>query len=558
MKKIILILLIGLLYDSAWAQDKYAIMLTDKNNSPYSFANPSAYLSQLAINRRVQYGIALDSMDLPVNPNYIAALQNAGAIILNTSKWLNSVTVDVSGNANALGTILTLPFVKQAIVAARPLPPVADHNKFSFEMQSLEQKQTSLQKVAAVSSFYNYGNALNQIQMLNGDKLHDLGYRGNGKIIAILDAGFYNADNMTAFDSLRANNRIIATYDFVSHDTNVYDDHTHGAMCFSIIGANDPGNIVGTAPEASFLLFRSEDAFTEKLIEEYNWATAAEVADSAGADVISSSLGYSVFDDASMNHTYADMNGRTTPISIAANMAARKGIIVVSSAGNEGNSAWHYITAPADADSILTIGAVDASGAYASFSSTGPSFDGRIKPTVVAQGQGTFVSDPFSNIVFAGNGTSFSCPVIAGLATCLWQAFPMANNMQIISAIIQSASQYNNPDSLLGYGIPDFDSAKSTLLSVFNPFAGYDDFIKSVYPNPFNDLVNIDFYADSNRKYELDVFDITGKKVVSSDGVFQPYTLSSISLNTTLWSKGVYVIRIITNKGVYKARLVKQ
>lgn len=556
MKKIYLLILIFITSQELYSQNRYAVMLTDKNNSTYSFSNPSAYLSQRAINRRLQFGITLDSLDLPVNSTYLAAIQNTGAVILNTSRWLNEVTVDVSANPGALSAINALPFVKQTKLAARTTN--RSNSKYSFEMESLMHRQSQTQKVASTSSFYNYGNALNQIQMLHGDNLHDLGFRGDGKIIAMLDAGFLRADSMTAFDSLRAHNRILSTYDFVDHNSNVYDDHTHGSMCFSIIGANDPGNIVGTAPEASFLLYRSEDAATEKLIEEYNWATAAETADSAGADIISSSLGYSVFEDSTMNHTYNDMDGRTAPISIAANIASRKGIVVVSSAGNEGNGQWHYITAPADADSILTIGAVDAAGVYASFSGTGPSFDGRIKPTVVAQGQGTFVSDPYSNVVFSGNGTSFSCPVIAGLVASLWQAIPSANNMQIINAIVQSASQYSNPDSLLGYGIPNFDSARNSLLAVFNPYYGKGDFIEKIFPNPFKNQLNINFYADSNSQYTSEIFDLSGKRVMVKRGEFVPFTINNINLATANMGKGVYLLRITTDKNVFQARILKQ
>lgn len=556
MKKVYALILIFLISQELYSQNRYAVMLTDKNNSTYSLSNPSAYLSPRAINRRLQFGIAIDSSDLPVNATYLTAIQNTGAVILNTSRWLNEVTVDVSANPSALATINALPFVKQTKLASRNSNKTS--SKYSFEMESLMQRQSQTQKVASSTAYYNYGNALNQIQMLHGDKLHDLGFRGDGRIIAMLDAGFYRVDSMTAFDSLRAHNRIIATYDFVDHNSNVYDDHTHGSMCFSIIGANDPGNIVGTAPEASFLLYRSEDAATEKLIEEYNWATAAEAADSAGADIISSSLGYTRFDDSTMNHTYNDMDGRTAPISIAANIASRKGIVVVSSAGNEGNGQWHYISAPADADSILTIGAVDAAGAYASFSGTGPSADGRIKPTVVAQGQGTFVSDPYSNTVFSGNGTSFSCPVIAGLVASLWQAIPSASNMQIINAIVQSASQYSNPDSLLGYGIPNFDSARNALLAVFNPYYGKGDFIEKIFPNPFKNQLNINFYADSNSQYTTEIFDLSGKRVMVKYGKFVPYTINSISLATANLGKSVYVLRITTEKHVFQSRILKQ
>ncbi len=558
MQRFLLLIFIFLFSQTVKAQNRIAVLLNDKGGTPYTLSNPSAYLSQQAIARRTQASIAIDSTDLPVNPAYINAIKNTGAIILNTSKWLNEVTVDVSSAPNALAAINGLPFVKQTKVVGRPSANGHHVNKYSFVLQNLSYMQHQLQKVASTSSFYNYGYAQNQIKMIDGDKLHDMGYRGNGKIIAMLDAGFFNVDVMTAFDSLRAHNRIIDTYDFVDHQTNVYDDHSHGAMCFSIIGANDPGNIIGTAPEASFYLFRSEDAFTENPVEEYNWATAAEAADSVGADIISSSLGYFTFDDSTLSHTYADLDGRTTPIAIAATMAARKGMIVVNSAGNEGNNPWHYIISPGDADSIITVGAVDSVEQYAFFSSTGPAADGRVKPTVSAQGMGTYVSSPYDNSVFSGNGTSFSCPVIAGMVACLWQSVPSATNMQIIEAVKQSASQYLNPDSLLGYGIPNFDSARMMLLSVNNPNFGKGDFIENVYPNPFSNTLNINFYADSNRKYSAEIFDITGKLLAKKTGIFNPYIINSFQLNTQTFAKGVYTLRIITDKGVYKRKLIKQ
>jgi len=558
MPRFLLLIFILLFSQTVSAQNRIAVLLNDKGGTPYTLSNPSAYLSQQAIARRTQASIAIDSTDLPVNPAYINAIKNTGAVVLNTSKWLNEVTVDVSSAPNALAAINGLPFVKQTKVVGRPSTNGHHVNKYSFVMQNLSYKQHQLQKVASTSSFYNYGYAQNQIKMIDGDKLHDMGYRGNGKIIAMLDAGFFNVDVMTAFDSLRAHNRIIDTYDFVDHQTNVYDDHSHGAMCFSIIGANDPGNLIGTAPEASFYLFRSEDAFTENPIEEYNWATAAEAADSVGADIISSSLGYFTFDDSTLSHTYADLDGRTTPIAIAATMASRKGMIVVNSAGNEGNNPWHYIISPGDADSIITVGAVDSVEQYAFFSSTGPAADGRVKPTVSAQGMGTYVSSPCDNSVFSGNGTSFSCPVIAGMVACLWQSVPSATNMQIIEAVKQSASQYLNPDSLLGYGIPNFDSARMMLLSVNNPNFGKGDFIENIYPNPFSNTVNINFYADSNRKYSAEIFDITGKLLAKKTGIFNPYIINSFQLSTPTFAKGVYTIRIITDKGVYKRKLIKQ
>lgn len=271
---------------------------------------------------------------------------------------------------------------------------------------------------------FNYGQATGQTQMIAMDALHNLGYAGEGMLIALLDGGFLDANIMPSLDSVFSNNQVLATWDFVSNDANVYDDNWHGASVFSCIAANVPGEMVGTAPHAQFLLLRSEDVSSEYIIEEYNYAAAAEFADSAGADVIHSSLGYTKFDDASQDHTYADMNGNTAPATIAADLAAKKGIIVTSSAGNEGNSQWNYISVPADGDSVLAVGAVDQQAMYSSFSSNGPSADGRVKPDVAAVGGSTFLFMPFNPSVVQASGTSFSGPIIAGAAACLWQSWP--------------------------------------------------------------------------------------------------------------------------------------
>ena len=261
--------------------------------------------------------------------------------------------------------------------------------------------------------------------MLKGDILHNRDLKGKGKLIAILDAGFSRVDEMIAFEELFAENRILGTKDFVQRNNNVFDEHTHGMMVLSTMGAENKGQIIGTSPEASFWLLRTEDVDSENLIEEYNWLCAAEFADSVGADIINSSLGYTTFDDAGQNHTYTDMDGRTAPVSIAATIAAQKGMIVVNSAGNSGSGSWHFIGAPADADSILSVGAVDENADFAWFSSYGPSFDGRVKPTVVAQGRNTIVATS-NNGTLTGNGTSFSSPIVAGLSACLWEAHPLS------------------------------------------------------------------------------------------------------------------------------------
>ncbi|MCD4730436.1 MAG: S8 family serine peptidase [Bacteroidales bacterium] len=448
------------------APDKYWVRFTDKNNSPYSIENPQAFLSQKAIDRRITQGILVVENDLPVNPSYISAVVNTGATLLNISKWYNSVTVYTNDPA-VLIAINALPFVlstnkisnSQAVSGKKSKKPF-------FENESMtEIPEGNLIKGNSSGQSYDYGQAFNQINMLNGIALHDLGYDGADMTIAVLDAGFLNTNILSAFDSLWINNQILGYKDFVDPlNPNIFGSHSHGTNVLSTMGANLPNQMVGTAPKANYWLLRSEDAPTEYLVEELNWVSAAEFADSAGVDVINSSLGYTTFDDPSQDHTYQDMDGNTTPITNGGDLAASKGILVVNSAGNSGNSSWQYIGAPADGDSVFSIGAVDASGNYASFSSTGPTYDGRIKPNVVAQGLGSSIISASSGDVISGSGTSFSSPITAGMVTCLWQAHPDKRITEIMDAIQQSASLANTPNMLMGYGIPDYYLAH-TLLS---------------------------------------------------------------------------------------------
>lgn len=556
MKKFLLLLIAVCLFQhNIFGQDKYVVKLTDKNGSPFSVSNPSAYLSTRAIQRRANQGISVTANDLPVNPNYILQIAGTGASIIGHSKWLNTVTIQTN-NPGVLTAIQGFSFVQTVNNVARMGYTPSTNNKFELERNFLERKPVS--SVQQRTSSFNYGDAFNQIQMINGVSLHDAGSTGDGMVIAVIDAGFFNADNMNVFDSLRAANKIIATWDFVADDANVYDDDTHGSYCFSIMGANLPGVMVGTAPHASYYLLRSEDAPTENIIEEYNWAEAAEYADSVGADVISSSLGYSEFDNSAMNHTYADMDGNTTPCSIAADIAASKGILVVNAAGNQGNGFWHYITAPSDADSIICVGAVDDLGNYAGFSSTGPSSDGQVKPTVAAQGAGTYVADIANGGTFPGNGTSFACPVIAGMSACLWQCNPNATNMQIINAIIQSASQSSSPDSLKGYGIPNYLNACSILLNVNAGFIGKGDRV-DVFPNPvYDNEINFNFYADvTGKEINISLYDVSGKIVYKEDKVVSPRRNNNISIRKFL-AKGIYMLQVNTPDNVFTEKLIRQ
>ncbi len=465
MSTLLLMALLSTILFSQVAPDKYWVRFTDKNNSPYSINNPEQFLSQKAIDRRVAQGIPIVENDLPVNPAYVQAVINTGATLLNISKWFNSVTVYTT-SPGVIAAINQLPFVLSVGKSNSEInQPEETTAKPFFENETYgEIPEGGLTKGPASGQSYNYGSAYNQIYMLNGIALHDLGYDGAGMTIAILDAGFLNANTIPAFSYLWNNNKILGYKDFVDPaNPNIFGSHSHGTSVLSTMGANLPGQFIGTAPQANYWLLRSEDGGSEYLIEELNWASAAEYADSVGADVINSSLGYTTFDNPLQNHTYQDMDGNTTPITIAADIAVSKGMIVVNSAGNEGSSSWYYIGAPADGDSVFSIGAVNASGTYASFSSHGPTSDGQMKPDVVAQGSGTTIINAYTGNVSTGSGTSFSSPVTAGMVASLWQAHPNKRNTEILEAIRQSGSLAANPNYQLGYGIPNYLTAHNLL-----------------------------------------------------------------------------------------------
>ena len=517
------ILLVALFFSSICqaqvAPDKYWVKFTDKNNSPYSVNNPEAFLSQQAIDRRTAHEIPVVENDLPVISAYIDSVANTGATLLNVSKWFNSVTI-YTEDPSVIVAIDALPFVKVVDkISSNQIIPGDQKEKPFFKNESENEiPDKEILRGNTSGQGYDYGQAWNQINMLNGIPLHDLGFDGKDMTIAILDAGFLNADDLSAFDSLWINNQILGYKDFADPiNPDIFDSHTHGTKVLSTMGANLPGEMVGTAPKANYWLLRSEYGPTEYLIEELNWASAAEFADSVGADVINSSLGYTTFDDPSHDHTYQDMDGNTTPITIAADLAASKGMIVVNSAGNSGNSAWLYIGAPADGDSVFSIGAVNSEGNYASFSSIGPTADGRVKPDVVAQGSGSAIVSAYSGNVVSGSGTSFSSPITAGMVACLWQANPTKRNTEIMDAIRQSASLANTPNMLLGYGIPDYYKADSLL---------YDPVMKEIKLNiklflegPFNgeDMnATLNTLLTPDQPYNTPPFNYPGEEQVTA------------------------------------------
>ncbi len=446
---------------------RHIVWLRNKGGNTFSLGTPSAFLSARALQRRANQQLNLDSTDLPVTTSYVNALRAiSGVTLLNVSKWLNAVCIQITGSA-ALTAVQQLPFVQStAGLAARGMDGrIRDKFIESQLITPLQDAGADLQKING--DFYSYGaSAAAEIKLHKGDFLHNIGLRGQGIQIAVLDGGFFSYNSLRAFDSVNRNGQILSTWDFIARNATVSDDHPHGMQCLSTIAANIPGQFVGKAPQASFHLFRTEDVNSEYPIEEFNWVCAAERADSIGADLISSSLGYYDFDDPAFNYSYNQLNGNTTLSVRGADLAAKKGLLVFNSAGNEGNTAWRNIVTPADGDSVLAIGAVNTQGIVGSFSSYGPAPGGRIKPDLASVGVAAVVQGPSNNIGTA-NGTSFACPNMAGLGACLWQGFPEYNNMKIAEALKRSGSRYANPDDRMGYGIPDLQQAFSWLLAAY-------------------------------------------------------------------------------------------
>ncbi len=526
---------------------QYWIQFTDKNNTPFELSQPLEFLSQRALDRRSAQAINLSESDLPVDPAYIQAVLDEGTIYLTHSKWLNSVSVHIPDSA-ILQAVLDLPFVVNHSAVGKTEKP-ASNSKFDLEI-------TSKGGGAISTPEEDYGFAFNQIDMLGGIGLHEAGFKGEGMLIAVLDAGFPHVDVHSIFDSLHFNNRLISTWDFVAQNDSVYNDHPHGMMVLSTMAAYEPGTMIGTAPEASYLLLRTEDAGTEYPIEEDYWVAGAEYADSAGADIINSSLGYTTFLNPIFDHTYADMDGNTTHGAIGADIAASKGILVVNSAGNSGASAWQYIGTPADGDSVLAIGAVDANGDYANFSSIGPSSDGDIKPNVCAQGQQSAIINESGEVVF-GNGTSFSSPILAGMAACLWQANPSLTNMEIFHAIEESAHKFTNPDDFYGNGIPNFAMA-NLILSGFTPSNLDESELFPIYPNPFVNSIDGAFYSSAKQDVVIRLVNNLGqemKRMEAAVGETCAVTFRFTGLQNM--SEGIYYVQVESDSGKYQQKMVK-
>lgn len=479
---------------------KFRIWLKDKGDSPYRLESPETFLSEKALMRRTRQGIAVDSTDLPVNESYVRTIEECGVRKVVVSKWLNSVVV-AAGDSSVLPKIDRLPFVKKSELVWENTSP-----RLNFFVDAIETEE----RPSKLKSTHRYGSALFQLSMHNGIQLHEAGFRGEGMTIAVIDAGFLNIDRNRTISM----NRIAGTRDFVEPESNVYELHNHGAFVLSAMLSNLEGVYIGTAPEASYWLLRSEDGDSEYPVEEDYWAAAVEFADSVGVDVVNSSLGYMIFDNAALNHVHEELDGKTAFITRAAVAGSDKGMLIVNSAGNEGYNPWRKISFPADAPGILTVGAVDREYIPADFTGQGYTADGRIKPDVTGLGVGTNLISIYGEPV-TNSGTSFSSPVVAGLAACLWQALPHLTNKEIIRLLQENASLSTTPDSLAGYGIPDVYAAYEYGLTSVRSYPDGDAPEIHLYPNETGNILFIRNIPPDEMPYIVQIYTTDGQRLVN-------------------------------------------
>ncbi|MGB5419509.1 S8 family serine peptidase [Algibacter sp.] len=504
MKKVLLLFFVSsCLNFNLYAQLEDAwVYLADKENVTTSIANPLSILTQKAIDRKNAHGVAIDERDVPVNESYITQINNtSGITVLAKSKWFNAL--HVRGTQFNIISLTAFSFVTEIDFADKSL------NSKSAITKPKQSRLFKESKLESVLTTFNYGDASPQIEMIKGDKLHLADYTGTGMTVAVLDAGFPNVNTMAAFQRLHNAGNVLGSYDFVNRDVNVYTGTTsnHGTLVLSDMAGYVENQFVGTAPDASYYLFITEDAPNENPVEESYWVEAAERADSLGVDVINTSLGYKAYDNSNYSYASSELDGYTTYITRGANIAFEKGLLLVTSAGNSGNDG---VGAPADSPNVLSIGAVNASGNYASFSSVGSAIQPTQKPDVVAQGDDSSVITE-NDVIGIADGTSFSSPILAGGIVCLWQALPNKTNAEIMQLVRESASQFTTPDYFLGYGIPNLELALNNALSVESN-TSINDF--NLYPNPVKNELFVKLPSE-NGLASLKLYDILGKEIES-------------------------------------------
>jgi serine protease AprX len=543
MKKFILLVLISFSF-TAFSQEDAIVYFSGKPLSATFLANPLSMLSQRSLDRRTAQNIALNFTDVPVHQSYFDQVATSSGIqLLAKSKWLNCVYV--RGSQSDIAALSSLPFVT-SISFLDPTLNLTNPNSDS-ETSNRKTSLIPVNKRLETLTTFNYGNSFNQIHMLNGDILHQQNYTGTGKIIAVLDAGFPEVDTAQPFERLLSNNSILGGYDFVNKSTDFYTGNSHGTLVLSCMGGYTDGQLVGTAPDAKYYLYITEDVASENPVEEANWVEAAEEADRVGVDIITTSLGYLGYDNPAYSHNYSDMIGNKNFASKGVNMAFSKGIIVVASAGNEGSNPEPHVGVPGEATNALAIGAVKFDRARANFSSIGPSFDGRIKPDIMAQGQASVLSDTLGNITTA-DGTSFSGPIMAGMIASFWQALPTLTNQQVVNLVKQSADNFATPDALYGYGIPNFGSALSTALG--NKYVSNQVF--AIYPNPTKDFVSVTL-PENSKNILITFYNQLGQQVFNKNVDSQNSKLEIQNL-----SSGIYLYQIEGDNFSKTGKLVKR
>jgi serine protease AprX len=539
MKKIVLSFIfmasfVGFAQQDAW------VYFTDKPDAATYLANPLTMLTQKSINRRIAQNIDLDVKDVPIFPSYITQVTNAAGItVMAKSKWLNAL--HIRGSVVNIQQLASLTFLSSIQFADKTL------NSGALPKSVTTETYQAVNKTLDTQVTFAYGTSSNQISMLGGDLLHQQDFTGTGKTIAVLDSGFPGVNTAVPFQRLVTNNLILGGYNYVGQSTNFYTGGTHGTLVLSTMGGYVQNALVGTAPDASYYLFITEDIASENPVEESYWVQAAEEADRLGVDIINTSLGYFGYDNPNYSHTYQDMNGITAFASRGADVAFSRGIICVTSAGNSGSTTNPHIAVPAESLHTLAVGAVNASGLYASFSSIGPSFDGRVKPDVAAQGVQVVVANP-SGTTGLANGTSFSGPITAGMVACLWQALPTKTNAEIIQIIKQSASIYANPTPQLGYGIPNYNTALSTILGISEAEKG----IVLLYPNPVKDVLNINTNSFSATT-TIAIYSALGQKVLGTK-----IASANGSISVSQLSSGIYFCRITSGTSSTTTKFIKQ
>lgn len=512
----------------------YRVYFRDKGDYATINYSPEELLSKRAIERRKKAGITVpDIYDLPVYSGYISQVSSLGFVVHCRSRWMNTALFKTNTPVD-INTVLSLPFVTDIKIVKSPGAKSSFNNKLDFQITNADLAPYD-----------------RPVTMINGKPLHDSGFDGKNILIAILDGGFLYADQISSISGLRNRKGIIATYDFVKKSDLVYNSHTHGTAVLSVLAGNLAGFIEGTAQGADYLLLKTEDVESEFPCEEDFWAAGAEYADSAGADIISSSLGYYNFDNPVMNYKPSDLDGKTAFVTRVADLAASKGILVVNSAGNERTKAWKRIIFPADGFKVVAAGAVDGNKSISSFSSAGPSSDGRIKPDNVTMGAGVPVQTSLTSVSRA-DGTSFSCPVLSGMAACLMQAVPSALNTDIIEVLHKSADRYNSPDSLYGYGVPDIMSALTKLQNIYIRVPD-EELIAG--PNPTTGDIEL-IFREPPGNLTIEIIPMSGRVIYRKE--FPEYAGRTLRI-TELQNKeqGIYFIRLIKSTGVNVLKIIK-